>query len=378
MSLEEAVETVIEKPKQKICLNMIVKNEAKDIERCLRSVIPFIDYWVIVDTGSTDDTAKIIHSVMEGIPGVLYSRPWKNFGHNRTEALSLVPEHGYDYIFTIDGDEELILPKDYVRPELTALGYRLHVSYETMLYNRACLLSTKAKWHYEGILHEYPVADTSEIDFMTCVFEALNGPIVQVYSDAEGNTIEKYESHAKLLEVALKLHPEHQRYQFYLGQSYRDSRQHDKAEEAYKKRIEMGGWNEEIIESHFQIAILSMRQAKEEETVLCDFLRAYYEAPHRAGEILGHLTRYLNTRELYTLADLFAKKAADCIQPISVLFIDTQWYHWRAKWEYALTCYHLGRHEEAMQIWQGLQFNSSMSEDYRAKAIEYLQILYNR
>ena len=41
---------------KKIALCMIVKNEEKIIERCLSSVLPLIDSWVIVDTGSTDGT----------------------------------------------------------------------------------------------------------------------------------------------------------------------------------------------------------------------------------------------------------------------------------------------------------------------------------
>ena len=42
--------------KTRICLNMIVKNEAHVIRRCLDSVRPHITHWVIVDTGSTDRT----------------------------------------------------------------------------------------------------------------------------------------------------------------------------------------------------------------------------------------------------------------------------------------------------------------------------------
>ena len=42
-----------------ICLNMIVKNEAPVIGRCLASVLPFVDRWVIVDTGSTDGTQVV-------------------------------------------------------------------------------------------------------------------------------------------------------------------------------------------------------------------------------------------------------------------------------------------------------------------------------
>ncbi|MGW8788902.1 glycosyltransferase, partial [Heyndrickxia sporothermodurans] len=42
-----------------ICLSMIVKNEASVIRRCLDSVRPLIDTWVIIDTGSTDGTQDI-------------------------------------------------------------------------------------------------------------------------------------------------------------------------------------------------------------------------------------------------------------------------------------------------------------------------------
>ena len=44
----------------KICLNMIVKNESRVIERLLRSVLPLIDTYCICDTGSTDNTVEII------------------------------------------------------------------------------------------------------------------------------------------------------------------------------------------------------------------------------------------------------------------------------------------------------------------------------
>src|SRR3972149_8399584 len=83
--------------KQTVCLNMIVKNESKVIERCLKSVKPLIDYWVIVDTGSTDKTRQIISKFMSAIPGELHERPWVDFAHNRNEALHLAKGRG-DYI----------------------------------------------------------------------------------------------------------------------------------------------------------------------------------------------------------------------------------------------------------------------------------------
>ena len=54
-----------------LCLNMIVKNESRIIERQLATVTPILDAYCICDTGSTDDTVARIHAYFErvGIPG---------------------------------------------------------------------------------------------------------------------------------------------------------------------------------------------------------------------------------------------------------------------------------------------------------------------
>ncbi len=56
---------------RKICLNMIVKNEAHIILETLNNIKRHIDYWVISDTGSTDGTQDIIKKFFkkEGIEG---------------------------------------------------------------------------------------------------------------------------------------------------------------------------------------------------------------------------------------------------------------------------------------------------------------------
>lgn len=44
-------------------LSMIVRNVSDRIERCLASILPFIDELVIVDTGSTDDSKSVISKI---------------------------------------------------------------------------------------------------------------------------------------------------------------------------------------------------------------------------------------------------------------------------------------------------------------------------
>src|ERR1700684_4676552 len=107
-----------------ICLSMIVKNEAPVIRRCLDSVRPIIDHWVIVDTGSADGTQDIIREVLKDLPGELHERPWRDFAHNRSEALSLARPHG-DYSLIIDADDALELPTAFQLAELTEDSYLL-------------------------------------------------------------------------------------------------------------------------------------------------------------------------------------------------------------------------------------------------------------
>ena len=69
-----------------ICLNMIVKNEAHIIEDTFDRLLLKIkfDYYVICDTGSTDDTVQIIENyfLKVGIQGEIHEHTWKNFGQD--------------------------------------------------------------------------------------------------------------------------------------------------------------------------------------------------------------------------------------------------------------------------------------------------------
>ena len=113
---------------QTVCLSMIVKNEASVITRCLSSVRPIIDYWVIVDTGSTDGTQDAIRSLMMDLPGGLYERPWHDFAHNRNEALDLARPHG-KYVLIIDADDVLEFDKGFQTPILEADSYASDCGY---------------------------------------------------------------------------------------------------------------------------------------------------------------------------------------------------------------------------------------------------------
>lgn len=101
----------------RVGLCMIVRNEAHVIERCLSSVRHLLDHWLIIDTGSTDGTQEVVRRAMEGIPGMLYERPWVDFGHNRTEAVQAARVCA-DYTLLLDADQVLEAPAEFSWPAL--------------------------------------------------------------------------------------------------------------------------------------------------------------------------------------------------------------------------------------------------------------------
>jgi glycosyltransferase involved in cell wall biosynthesis len=78
-------------------LLMIVKNESHIIREVLKSVIKYIDTFVISDTGSTDNTVEVISDFFKqyNISGHIIHHDWADFGTNRTLLL----EYSYDLFF---------------------------------------------------------------------------------------------------------------------------------------------------------------------------------------------------------------------------------------------------------------------------------------
>lgn len=347
-----------------VCLNMIVKNETGVIKRCLDSVRPFIDSWVIVDTGSTDGTQELIRRELADIPGELHERPWRNFGENRSEALELAKGKA-DYLLIMDADEELEVPAGFVMPELTADQYMLmhRRTQSELTWDLGTLVKSSLPWRYQGVVHEVIVCDAP---YKT---EPLRGPVVLGYFDSARNApgaAVKYANDAHVLEEALVHEPENARYVFYLAQSYRDADMIPKAIEAYERRATMGGWDEEVFYSLYQIAVLGDRLGVERPLVLYAYLRAYEARPRRAEPLRALAAHFRNSGD-WSQAELFARAAVAIPRPDDLLFVEDSVYAWHALDELAIAAYWLGKREEARELNQRLLSEGKLPEGERAR-----------
>src|SRR5215472_9642715 len=95
----------------RLCWSAIVKDESARIERCVRSLLPYVDCAIVLDTGSTDDTPGIIKRMFReaGKQVEVWEHPFEDFAASRNRALEAARNSkiAWDYVLLVDADMEL-------------------------------------------------------------------------------------------------------------------------------------------------------------------------------------------------------------------------------------------------------------------------------
>lgn len=350
--------------KEKICLNMIVKDESRVIRRCLDSVKPIIDYWVIIDTGSTDGTQDIIKEHMKDIPGMLYERPWKNFGDNRTEALDLAQGKG-DYILFMDADDIMVYEEGFELFPLTQDYYAIWQGSEWFSFQKTQLVRSGLPWKWVGVTHEY-------LDCIVPYTSGLLQKVKYVLGDdgARSRDPKKFLKNAQLLEEELKKDPNNSRYVFYLAESYKDAGEKAKALEWYQKRVDMKGWDEEIFWSLFQIANMLREIGLAPSVVAEAYIEAHLFRPHRA-EPLYHLVDLYIWWNLYDKGYECLKKGDSISKPLQkdALFSIDWIEDYGILFQRSVCAFHIGNYQEALDICDRLIAMKNLPDVWREQAI---------
>ncbi|MBK8816394.1 MAG: glycosyltransferase [Methylococcaceae bacterium] len=272
--------------KLKICLCMIVKNESHIILETLSSISRYLDYWVICDTGSTDNTPEIIEAFFKQaeIPGELHKVEWKNFGYNRTQVFSLAYKKA-DYLWVIDADDFLVGHLDF--NGLNADSYRLKYVLGSITYYRDQLFRSDLEWEYKGVLHEYPYCRSKEQPSKAILHGDYYIQARTAGARSKLDPKQKYLADAQILEQALSIEQDPglvARYLFYLAQSYRDAGEHEKAIKWYRDRVDAGGWVEEVWYAIYQIGRQFEWLGNFDKAKLA-YLEAYEYRPIRAESL---------------------------------------------------------------------------------------------
>ncbi len=335
----------------KLCLNMIVKNESKIITRLFDSIVDIIDCYCICDTGSSDNTKELINKyfIDHNISGSVIEEPFKNFEYNRTFALDACKDPKNcggvvaDYILLLDADMVLVKGSDFSidtfrEKLLSADVFHFFQGSDRFSYKNVRIVKNNMGIKYWGVTHE-----------------VINTPDGTVYSQFERKTLfiddigdggakaDKFERDIRLLTQGLVEKPNNDRYTFYLANSYRDNGNLEKAIETYKKRIEIGGWFDEVWHSYYSIG-RCYNWLNQPHSALAYWMLAYDYYPKRLENIYEIIHHYRNTSK-HKLAYEFYKIAKSKLEgvdksKIDYLFVQNDVYDYKIDYEYSIVGYY--------------------------------------
>lgn len=323
---------------------MIVRNEARTIERCLRSALEHVDGYVICDTGSTDDTVERAQRLGagRGVPGIVCHHGWRNFGHNRSLAANAAREWigtvGWDpcrtYLLLLDADM-VLHAEGFDKQALEASAYALAQDNRGLCYYNTRLACLRHDWRAQGATHEYWEADGGSTPVVR-----LASLWIEDMGDG-GSKQNKYVRDITLLRQTLAQAPADPRATFYLAQSYFDVGQFNEASRWYARRIKLGGWEEEVWYAHYKRGLCAVRSGDFQRATAL-LLEAFDLRPTRAEplKVLAQLYRELGRHHS---AFMFATRGLTINFPnADVLFVERGVYQWQLWEEIMITAYYVG------------------------------------
>ncbi|MER9581974.1 glycosyltransferase [Mesorhizobium sp. M0276] len=351
---------------KRLCLNMIVKNEMANLQRCLGAVAGHIDCWVIGDTGSTDGTQDFIKAFFadRNLPGELHEFPFLNFEQARNAALdqAYASPLAYDYLLFADADMELVVEDAGFRAQLEGPGYRLLQRADSgLIYWNTRLVRRDAGARYHGVTHEY----------LDVPGEVHGLPNIWYKDHASGsNRVDKFERDIKLLLAALEKDPENHRYWFYLAQSYRDAGRTAEAAVAYAKRAQMGGWDEEAWNARLQEA-RCLQKLGDDAGFIRQALAAFNQRPQRA-EPLYDLARFYRENGMNEVSVLFSEAGLAIKRPEQdILFLEDFIYTTGLQEEFAIAANYSPdpvRKDRGFAVCNWLALNRTVTDEHRQLA----------
>ena len=308
-----------------VTLCLIVKNEGKNLAKCLKSFKPVYDKLIVVDTGSKDNTKKIAAE----FGAAVFDYKWRDdFASARNFALSKAKT---EWLMMVDADDEMAVhDAKNLKKKIENLGEKVNgimlpyilphfgknrdvKAYITRIWRR------NLKAGYVSPVHEYLKPTPEQIKS----FIRLDFPIIHTKND---DLFKKsFERNIRLLKKAIKKDPAERRHYFFLGH---DNQQIGNLNEAilwYQKYIDLPNPNKDELNRVLNYKAGCHRGIGELQEAEILYKKAISVNPDFIEPYL-HLAEIHKQKKQYGEAVEYYIKAAACRMPRTHIFIDSSLY----------------------------------------------------
>ena len=346
-------------------LLMIVKDEEKTIEKTLQSCKNFCDIYIIQDTGSTDNTKKIVsewceknHKRLE-----LFNESFVDFSHNRNKLLEETEKmKDVTFCLLLDSNEEIYhfeTISEIVSQHFHMNGFliplRLDLKNTSTTFYNIKLIRNNCGWRYKNPIHEYLYNANPNLGKLEA------GPFIYQNRDVDVEKSKKrYVRDREILEKSEQT----PRNIFYLAQTYHSLGEFENAKEYFLKRANIDdGYKEEIYESWYRLGILTNDMSY--------YLKAYevferVEPIYKICEVLFSMKEY---EKCYTLLE----KACKMGYPTGyTLFLDNKIYEEKRYMMMILLCRELKKPEKGLEMIKKLGKRDKRIDAYEKEFTEHM------
>lgn len=310
-----------ERPRPRISLCMIMRDEEEHLPRCLDSVQGVVDEIVIVDTGSVDRSVEIATAYGARI----LHEEWRNdFAAPRNTGIDAATG---DWILVLDADEELMgghVLRDLVeQPGVEGYSFR-EINFvgeergiDAVVMSAFRLFRNRPDYRYSGALHE---------QVLTRVTDAGRGatPFVGVeihhygYLDGTTEAKRKRERNMAIILEQVRRHPDDAFTLFNAGVEFQRAGRHEEALDHFRRSF----GNLETLEAYYASLLVrnivatlhALGRDDEALEVLVDGLQAYpdfADLHHLQGRILADRREYRGAVRSLRRAVEFGNHAGD-------------------------------------------------------------------
>ena len=327
---------------KRVMVILMIKNESAIIKRCIEKALSIADAIYVADTGSTDGTVQLLCDLLPTlpIPAKMDGHVWKNFGHNRSLSFNgavdfcdeLEWEKELTYGLLLDGDMNFVLTDKFKKSDLVSNGHSIMQKNSSLEYYNTRFVKLGYPWKCVGVTHEYwDGSNCSKLD--------------TVYIDDIGDggaKADKFERDARLLTEGLAEDPTNVRYMFYLAQTLKDTKKLPESIAMYKRRVEAGGWYEEVWYSMYQISKLSYELGNLTEMEYWG--NRAWDFHKQRTENLYFLTRVFREKGMNFKAWHYMNLGLTVPRTSDQLFIETDVYTHLFKYEKTILNYYIEPH----------------------------------
>lgn len=377
-----------------LALVMMIKNESKRITVTLDSVKDVTDCFVILDTGSEDDTVNIVknyctqnNKILHLIENVFPS-PF-HFSNARNAVLDFADDKA-DYLLLLDCNDELRGDNEMRRfiDNYKGVSSAFHICQEWWngisldKYFNIRLLKSKNEWRYKGAIHEYIICPKAEEQLEKTkgnkkeeqlkdkkeeqlVSRIIGFSLYQDRTKDDDKSSKRFDRDDEILKAEYKKYIDttsliendsngYNRNLFYYGQTCMCLGKNETAYNLYRERSSQeNGFVEEKYHSYFRCGEISKLLNHHWEESMIWYIKSYeyssliFDFPR--AEPLSRLAEYYNKNKCWELSFMYLLRCCDLLYPDNaILFVDRRVYDYK-RWHlmsiaaYEIKQYKIGR-----------------------------------